>query len=382
MEQIKQIWQESGYPAPARLYALAKSKGIQGVTHKEIKEFVDSQAVAQLHKKAPAVNPTPITVSGHHIQYQMDLLDLSAYSKSNEGKRWCLIVEDIFDRKAVAVPAKSKSPNDIQPALAEALKEMGGKPVQIVSDSGTEWMGTVKTYMEQANIVHRTVEVGDHRSLGIIDSFARFMKNAIHKHFTHNQSTDWISYLPQLIGNYNNTPHSSLKAKGQPALTPNESERLETDTRNIHIAAINKADHRKKPSGLIVGDSVRVLKRKQVFDRGYEIRYSVQIYKVKSVDGLWYILDNDKRYREGSLQKVAAPKSEAPKEESKEDAELKEDAEINVKDVAKEARFDHKTQQILTHKEGVSQFNKREGLRERKPESQLQHARYGKLRWN
>ena len=52
MEQVKQIWQEAGYPAPARLHALAKSKGITGITQKDIKEFVDSQAVSQLHKKS------------------------------------------------------------------------------------------------------------------------------------------------------------------------------------------------------------------------------------------------------------------------------------------------------------------------------------------
>jgi len=40
---------------------------------------VDSQAVSQLHKKAPIVNPQPITVSGKNVEYQMDLLDLSAY---------------------------------------------------------------------------------------------------------------------------------------------------------------------------------------------------------------------------------------------------------------------------------------------------------------
>ena len=373
MEQVKQIWQEAGYPAPARLYALAKSKGITGITQKDIKEFVDSQAVSQLHKKAPIVNPQPITVSGKNVEYQMDLLDLSAYSRANEGKKWCLILEDIWDRRAVAVPLKSKSPNDVQPALAEAISKIGSPPVQIVSDSGTEWMGAVKSYLEKENIVHRTVEVGDHRSLGIIDSFARFMKNSIHKHFTHSQGTDWIHYLEQLINTYNVTPHSSLKAKGQPAMSPNEAGHFETDTRNIHMAAVNKAQHHKRPSGLYVGDHVRVMKRKEVFDRGYEVRYSVKIFKIEKVEGNYYILDDGRRFREGALQKVKPP-AENKKEEEKPVEE--------IKDVAKEAKFEHRTDQILKHKEGVSQLNRREGLRERAPQSQLEHSLFGRVNWS
>jgi hypothetical protein len=158
------------------------------------------------------------------------------------------------------------------------LKQIGAKPAQIVSDSGTEWMGKVKAYLEEEGIVHRTVEVGDHHSLGIIDSFARFMKNALHKHFTLTQDTDWIHYLPRLMKAYNNTPHLGLKPKNRPPMTPNEAHQMETDTRNVHLAKVHAAEEKRKPSVLQVGDYVRVLKQKQVFDRGYQIRYSKQVH--------------------------------------------------------------------------------------------------------
>ena len=37
--------------------------------------------------------------------------------------------------------------------------------------------------------------------------------------------------------------------------------------------------------------------------------------------------------------------------------------------------------QILKHKEGVSQSNRREGLRERKPQAQLEHSEFGRINW-
>ena len=52
-----------------------------------------------------------------------------------------------------------------------------------------------------------------------------------------------------------------------------------------------------------------------------------------------------------------------------------------IKDVAAAAKFNHQTEQILKHKEGVSQASLRTGLRERKPKSQLEHSEYGRINW-
>jgi hypothetical protein len=373
MEQIKSLYQSHGYPGADKLFAIAKAKGIS-VKLADVKSFVAEQTVAQLHKAPKKVAETPITVDGKDTQYQMDLLDYSAYARNNGGNSWILVVENIWDRRAAAVPCKTKSPKDVLLALQQAIKDIGAEPLQIVSDSGTEWMAGVKTWMKERGIFHRTVEIGDHNSLGIIDNFAKFIKNSLGRHFTHSQKTEWLSYLPTLIKNYNDTPHSSLKAKGDPAMSPNEAAVKETDTRNIHVASKQQAEQKKRPSGLALHDHVRILKRKQVFDRGYSVRYSKEVYTIEKIDGLWYELSNGKRYREGSLQKVSVAKGEAA-------SDLEERKEPEIKDVQREAKFEHKTEQILKHKEGVAQSNRREGLRERAPSSQLVHSKYGQIRW-
>jgi hypothetical protein len=117
MEQVEQLWKDSGYPAAGRLYTLAKAQGITGISQQKVKDFVEQQEVSQLHRKAPVVAETPITTSGADVEFQMDLLDMSAYSRNNEGNRWCLILEDIWDRRAVTIPCKTKSPEHVQPAL-------------------------------------------------------------------------------------------------------------------------------------------------------------------------------------------------------------------------------------------------------------------------
>jgi hypothetical protein len=277
---------------------------------------------------------------------QIDLLDMSNFSKGNGNMKWIFLIEDIWDRKVHAVAIKSKSPTDVLSALKIGIDQLGNNPVQIVSDSGSEWKGVVAKWLSEQNIIHRMVEVGDHNSLGIIDSAARFVKNSLHKHFTNKQTTKWVDVLESLIMHYNDTPHSSLKAKGLPAMSPNESEQFETDTRNIHIAAKNKASGVKSGLAFSVGDHVRVLKRKKLFARGYEVRYSIQTFTIKKQDGLWFILNDSRRFREGSLQRINAPLIN----------EVVDTAPIS--DVADASKRDHRVDQILIHKEGIQQENR------------------------
>lgn len=375
-DKLQKLYEDYGFPSYARLYNIAKSNNIK-VTQKEAKEFVDSQQVAQLHKKAPTIASTPITVDGATTEYQIDLLDQSAFSRTNKGYKWILILENIWDRKAMATAIKTKSPSDVLPALKDMIDAMG-KPVQIVSDSGNEFGGVVDRWLTSQDINHRKVDVGDHRSLGIIDSFARYVKNSLSKHMTHHQTTNWIDYLDTLINSYNKTPHSSLKLKGYPALTPNQASHMESDVRLINNEKVEDASENKKQPTLSIGDTVRVLKRKAVFDRGYSIRYSITVYKIVKVEGHYYELDNGKRYRAGSLQKVKAAKIPNPLASARAD-EKSEVAE--VKDVRKQASQSHKVDNILKFKEGVSQDNRRSGLRSRSPVMDAEDKRYGKIKW-
>lgn len=394
-KEIEELWKSHGYPGAQRLWSIVKGK-VSGVKLKDVQEFVANQETAQLHKKAPVdTKSNHITSSANQHDYQADLLDLAKYGKSNGGNNWCLLVEDIFNRKAFAAPLKTKSPNDVLPALNKAFEVMGKPQLTLKTDQGGEFKGVVGKKLKELHIVHHTAEVGDHRVLGMIDSLCRFFKNAIHRHFTQTQSTNWIDYLPTLVQSYNNTPHSSLKG-----MSPVEAERKETVTRNL---TYNMVTRDKREPKFAVGDTVRVLKRKMTFDRGYETKWSIQRFTIEAIDGLYYVLSNGKRYREHQLTKVKPAMEEkkvAVEEEKKEEAVVEtraplapgrarsptperkapEKSEEGRFDVARQAKFDKKTADILKFKEGVSASNRREGLRERKV-NQLEHARYGKVKW-
>ncbi len=187
---LEQIWKDSGYGGAARLWSLVKGK-IDGVKQKDVLSFIANQETAQLHKRAPKDTKSHhITSAGNNLDMQADLLDMSKYARSNGGMNWILLVEDIFNRKSYAAPLKTKSPNDVLPALNKAFEYLGKPQLTLVTDNGTEFMGVVGKRLKDLHIVHHSVEVGDHRSLGMIDSLSRFFKNSIHRHFTQTQGTN------------------------------------------------------------------------------------------------------------------------------------------------------------------------------------------------
>ncbi len=52
----------------------------------------------------------------------------------------------------------------------------------------------------------------------VIDVFARNLKSVLSKAFLESKRTEWVSRLPKISEQYNNTPHTSLDN-----ITPNDA---------------------------------------------------------------------------------------------------------------------------------------------------------------
>lgn len=396
-DQLSQLWQSHGYPGAAKLLSIVKSKGL-AFTNKQVQEFVAQQETAQVHRKIPKHTGIPITTSNPRMGFQADLLDMSKYHSQNRGHRWILLVIDIFDRKVAAIPMANKTAETTLQAMKQAFGQIG-KPHMLTSDSGSEFKGAVDKFLEHNHIVHHTTEPLDHNVLGIVDRMSQTVKHMISKHMHHKQTTNWIDVLPSLIENYNETPHS-----GVGGLTPNLAEIDVTSARAVAVGRLEKSQEKLQRT-FEVGDHVRVSKQKGVFGKGYETRWSLKVHKVEKVDGLWYELEDGRKFRADRLIKVKPPAEQAKEvEERKEEVQARPavapfapgrhrspsppprrvDDEVSAagrRDVSRQARHEHRTRQILQHREGISQTNRREGLRERNVSSQLEHALFGRVQW-
>ncbi len=102
-----------------RLYKEAKAL-IPGLTRSRVKEFLQTQYAYTQHK--PAVKKFKkrkvIAVDINDV-YQMDPVDMQKFAEFNENYKFLLTVIDYFSRYGMAIPIKSKKPEEIINLLRE-----------------------------------------------------------------------------------------------------------------------------------------------------------------------------------------------------------------------------------------------------------------------
>ena len=77
-----------------KLYQKVKDKGI---SREQVKQFIKSQAVAQIHKPVNKKRDyIPITSPAPNNIYQADLIDLKKLSHFNSGYKYILTIIDIY----------------------------------------------------------------------------------------------------------------------------------------------------------------------------------------------------------------------------------------------------------------------------------------------
>ena len=97
------------------------------------------------------------------------------------------------------------------------------------------------------------------------------------KYFTANSTNVYIDVLPDLVKEYNNTRHSSIK------MTPVKVSKKENELmvwRNFYPDRLEIRDINPKFS---VGDKVRISKKKKTFEKGYTTRWTEEIFTIAEV---------------------------------------------------------------------------------------------------
>ena len=160
------------------------------------------------------------------------------------------------------------------------------------------WKESYSVEVEE-EIIHFTAQEGDHNKMGMIERFNRTMKALLSKYFVaYNTKGKWIDALPDIVHNYNHTFHRGIQC------TPVEAEQSTQIRKEIREAASFKTsllDYRKS---LHVGDKVRVLRNRVLFEKEGP-KWSRQVYEIE-VDDItsFQLKGQDREYKHYELLKV------------------------------------------------------------------------------
>ena len=235
-----------------------------------IKKKKFSTLAEELHKPIKRkFKKRKVLVSGIDKIWAADLADMKAFKDYNDGYTFLLLVIDIFSKYGWIIPLKNKKGETVADALKDIFKKR--KPEKLWTDKGTEF------YNKNVKKLIEIYSTENEEKSSIVERWIRTMKEKMWKYFTDNNTYNYMSVLPDLVKDYNNTVHSSTK------FTPIDASKKKNELtvwRNLYPDRFKT--NRLTPK-FSVGDLVRITKKKKVFEKGYTTRWTKETFTIKEI---------------------------------------------------------------------------------------------------
>ena len=220
-EEIKEIlfekYNEGFISSIDSLYREAKETNYK-VTKAMVKQFLDSLSSYQLtkqyvknkqiFKQSRAVYPNEVI--------QTDIMYLP--DTGNRKQKYMLSYVDVYSRKAFFRLLKTRDHDEIISAFESLFKEVGGPPKNLRFDN--EFNKSVfLDFFAKHNIKIWPSKANDKIHQGIVERWHRTIRgmikqtqNILKSNNKNAKLSDYIPLLPQIVENYNNRWHSTIKA--------------------------------------------------------------------------------------------------------------------------------------------------------------------------
>ncbi|RWR98981.1 hypothetical protein B4U79_02968, partial [Dinothrombium tinctorium] len=181
---------------------------------------------------------------------QADLVEMIPYAKENKGIRYMLTCIDVFSKYAWAIPIKNKTGEEVADAFEQIFKER--IPANIQTDLGKEFYNSK-----------------------LLKGFNRTLKEKMWKYFSEMGNHIWIDVIDDLVLNYNNSVHRSIKMTPVKASSKDNESKVAT---NLYppLKKVYKTKFKE-------GDMVKIRKYKTPFEKGYKQNFTTEIFKVVKV---------------------------------------------------------------------------------------------------
>ena len=210
---------------------------------------------------------------------------MQQFSKWNKGYRYLLMVLDLFSKYGWIVPLKDKKGETVTEAFKTIFKK-GRKPQYLWTDKGKEYCNkNMKELLEKNGITLYSTENEEKSS--VCERWNRTIKTRMWKQFTVQGNTLYLGILPEILEEYDNTKHSSIK------MTPVEASKKKNESAVYYNLYGDMKQLSSKPKCKI-GGKVRTSKyKRKVFDKEYTPNWTEEIFlidKIQSTNPITYRL--------------------------------------------------------------------------------------------
>jgi hypothetical protein len=283
------------------------SKSIKDI---DIKNFLKAQECYTLHRDRKRKFQRDIVFTTNVDDLWMgDLMDMRNLKQWNRGTCYVLLLIDVFSKFVWLRPLKNKSSECVTQAFKDILTTCERKPISLQVDKGLEFCNVqLRNLLNDRAINMFSTENSDIKA-SVAERAIRTIKTKLWRYFTHNNTKQYIDVLQQLAANYNATYHTTLKCA---PIDVSENNVLDIWRRTYS----NKISDTRVIPKLKIHDHVRISREKDAFTKGFERKWSQEIFIVSRVLSrtpvMYEIRDQQDekiqgRFYETELQHVYAP---------------------------------------------------------------------------
>ena len=132
--------------------------------------------------------------------------------KISNNKRFSYIftIIDNYSKYLWGIPFKNKNSKTITDEFSNVLSKPKRRPLKLESDRGSEWYNSIFQNFLRSKNIHHYSRFSD-KGPSIAERVIRTVRNLLKKPVFLAGNANWISELPSVIKQYNNTFHQSIK---------------------------------------------------------------------------------------------------------------------------------------------------------------------------
>ena len=274
----------AGYSARDNLARAAKPK----FTRNEVVEWLKSQDAYTLHRPVRRKFPRlHYNVTNIDDLWEADLIELRNLKNYNDGYSYLLTIIDVLSKFVWVEPLRDKTSAGVVRAFERVLSRNKERiPVYLQTDKGKEFIGApFQKFLKEKDIRFRVTRNPDVKA-AVVERFNRTLKERMWRYFTHKNTRRYIDVLQDIVRAYNHTRHSTIKM--EPAVVTLENARIARENMNRRWSKEGKEEKKKnlisaRKAKYKEGDLVRVSRAKVAFEKGYEAKWSEEIFRIHRV---------------------------------------------------------------------------------------------------
>jgi integrase-like protein len=263
-------WEKFGKIVQERQRSDPSASIVKHIYFDQIRKWLKNQLVHQRFSRPGKRKDSRQIYTSKIGLVQVDAVHMEPWN----GFKFIINVIDTYSRKCWAFPVRNLTSSTVSTGLTKLFSEIGTVTVYS-TDNGSEFSTDIPGYEHIRSRPHTP------QNAGMVESLNGRIRSWLGKAMFADNSKDWVSLLPQIVANYNDCPHDSLRG-----LTPNHVH----SNVDLDLSDMRQNINRVRDKALQVGQLVRIRNNPKTKNKMGKTTFSEKVYTVnKFIEGSNYI---------------------------------------------------------------------------------------------